>query len=121
MHDIRLPEVTIKSCLARAPRTAVNHHEHLCLDKGYDSTAIRELVEVVYGYTSHIRFRGEERRLKRRGIRRRMKRWVVERTHGRLNRFRGILIRWEKKAENHLAALHLACAYYTYSKAGVFG
>jgi putative transposase len=30
----------------------------------------------------------------------RARRWVVERTHSWLNRFRRILVRWEKKAEN---------------------
>jgi transposase len=34
---------------------------------------------------------------------------VVERTFGWLNRCRGILIRWEKKASNYLAVLKLAC------------
>ena len=51
----------------------------------------------------------------------RPRRWVVERTHGWLNRFRGILIRWDKKVDNHIANLHLACAYSTLSRAGVFG
>lgn len=40
----------------------------------------------------------------------RARRWVVERTHSWLNRFRRILVRWEKKAENYIALLHFACA-----------
>jgi putative transposase len=36
-----------------------------------------------------------------------------------MNRFRRILIRWEKKAANYLALLHLACAYITYKRAGL--
>jgi len=39
---------------------------------------------------------------------------VVERTHGWLNRYRGLLIRWAKKAENYLAFLHLACGIITW-------
>src|SRR5258706_10867713 len=31
-----------------------------------------------------------------------------------MNRFRGVLIRWEKKVENYVALLHLACAWITY-------
>jgi len=42
------------------------------------------------------------------------KRWVVERTLSWLNRYRRLLIRWEKKSENYLAFLHLACALITY-------
>ncbi|VVB55727.1 Transposase DDE domain protein [uncultured archaeon] len=39
----------------------------------------------------------------------RARRWVVERTHSWLNRFRRLLIRWEKKIENYSAMLHFAC------------
>ncbi|GAH33349.1 unnamed protein product, partial [marine sediment metagenome] len=45
----------------------------------------------------------------------------VERTHSWMNRFRRILIRWEKKVENYLAMLHFACAWITFRAAGVFG
>jgi putative transposase len=38
-----------------------------------------------------------------------------------MNRFRRILTRWEKKAENYLALLHLVCAIITYRRAGLFG
>ena len=49
------------------------------------------------------------------------RRWVVERTHSWMNRFRGVLIRWEKKVENYLGLLHLACAWITYRAAGLLG
>jgi putative transposase len=45
----------------------------------------------------------------------------VERLHGWLNRFRRILVRWEKKAENYLAFLHLACAFVTLKRARLLG
>ena len=34
---------------------------------------------------------------------------------------RRLLIRWEKKVENHIAMLHYACAWITYRRARVFG
>jgi transposase len=37
-------------------------------------------------------------------------RWVVERTHAWLNRFRRLKIRYEREAEVHLAFLELGCA-----------
>jgi len=46
---------------------------------------------------------------------------VVERTHSWMNRFRRILIRWEKKASNYLALPHFSCAWITYKCAGIFG
>jgi putative transposase len=120
-HDVTLLKETIDNCVERISDMGEDSTEHLCLDKAYDSKVIKELVQSVYGYVAHIRSRGEEKRelSKRKGERPR--RWVVERTHGWLNRFRAVLVRWEKKAENHIAALHLACAYYTLKRAEVFG
>lgn len=48
-------------------------------------------------------------------------RWVVERTHYWINRSRRLLVRWEKKEENYLAFLHLACAQLIFVKVEVFG
>ena len=121
VHDIRLLEKTIDHCFEMAPACDADVEEHLCLDKAYDSKDVRQIVSEVYQYTAHIRARGEEQRELNRENGERPRRWVVERTHGWLNRFRAILIRWEKKVENHIAALHMACAYYTLSRAGVFG
>lgn len=38
-----------------------------------------------------------------------------------MNRFRGILIRWNKKAENDIAMLPFALAVIAYRAAGLFG
>jgi hypothetical protein len=61
-HDIRLLHETIEHCLDRWPHRYHEFDEHLCQGNGYDSAAIRELVESVFKYTSHIRSRGEEQR-----------------------------------------------------------
>ncbi len=42
------------------------------------------------------------------------RRWVVERTGSWHNRFRKLLVRWEKKAQNYLALVHLACCFIVY-------
>ncbi len=68
---------------------------------------MRDLVQA-HGFTAHIRTRGEEIELKERNPDWRARRWVVEAAHSWLNRNRGILIRWSKKEENHLALLQLA-------------
>ena len=44
------------------------------------------------------------------------RRWVVERTISWLNRCRGILVRYEKKAENYLAVVQFACALLWYRR-----
>ena len=43
-----------------------------------------------------------------------VRRWVVERTHSWLNRFRHLLIWWAKKPDNYLVTLHFACARITW-------
>jgi putative transposase len=51
----------------------------MCMDKGCDFPDIRELVEE-YGYTAHIRSRGDEN-IKKRYLDYRTRRWVVERIY----------------------------------------
>jgi len=67
-----------------------------------------------FGYIAHIKARGEEAKELKKSILKKARRWVVERTHSWMNKFRGILIRWSKKAENYLAMLHLACGIITW-------
>jgi putative transposase len=117
---MKLTEGTLQSVVIRRPEPTPEQPQHLCLDKGYDYDAVRDLVES-YGYTAHIRTRGEETAAKAQIPGYRARRWVVERTHSWMNRFRRLLIRWEKTAENYLALLHLACAYITFRAAKVIG
>jgi len=67
-----------------------------------------------FGFTAHIRSRGEEAKAIKREAGFRARRWVVERTHSWLNRFRRILTRWEKRADTYLAMLHFACGVITW-------
>ena len=88
----------------------------ICLDKAYDNTEVRELVGD-YELTPHIRARGEEIDLKAHNPEWKARRWVVEACHSWLNRNRGILIRWSKKDENHLALLQLSSGLIAFKKA----
>ena len=65
-------------------------------------------------YTPHVRSRGEEKREKEEG--KKARRWVVEVTFSWFNRFRKLLIRWEKTHSNYLALLHFACAIIVWRK-----
>jgi transposase len=49
------------------------------------------------------------------------RRWVVERAHSWMNRFRRLLIRWDEKPENYLAFLHFACGLIAFRAAELFG
>ena len=92
----------------------------MCMDKGYDYDEVRAIVEE-FAFTAHIRSRGEEMEALKCNARTKARRWVVERTHSWMNRFRGILIRWNKKPQNYIAMLHFAFAIITYRCAGLIG
>lgn len=119
-NDFKETKNVIKSSVLKRPRVTTRKKQHLCLDKGYDYPEVRELLKR-YGYTAHIKSRGQERTAKEQIPGYRARRWVVERTHSWMNRFRRILIRWEKKTSNYEAMLHLACAFITFRAAGVLG
>jgi putative transposase len=119
-HEMKLLEATLEALMIKRPEPTITRPQHLGLDKGYDDDAVRETLDA-WGDTAHIRCRGEEAQAKREIPGYRARRWVVERTHAWMNRFRRLLIRWEKKIENYLALLHFACAWITFRAAELFG
>jgi transposase len=119
-HDMKLARQTLENIKTKRPRTTKKKPQGLCLDKGYDFDEIRELAKE-FGFTTHIRPRGEETQKIKRHARKKARRWVVERTHSWLNRFRGILIRWAKRADTYIALLHLACGIITWRATGLVG
>ncbi len=74
-----------------------------------------------FGCTAHIRPRGEEVKAIKREAGFKARLWVVERAHSWMNRFRRLLVRWDKKPENYLAFLHFACGLIAFRAAGLFG
>lgn len=119
-NDHLLLAETLSAIVVRRPRPTKAKPQGLCLDKGYDYASTR-LIARRLRLTLHLRTRGEEIEAKRRHPRAKARRWVVERTHSWLNRFRRLLVRWEKKAVNYEAMLHLACATIVAGQAGFFG
>ena len=107
---------TLDSIPIERPQPTVEQPQGICLDKAYDNAEVRELIED-YDLTPHIRTRGEEIDLKQRNPDWRARRWVVEACHSWLNRNRGVLIRWSKKDENHLAFLQLASGLLAFKRA----
>lgn len=119
-HDMKLVRETLKSLMTKRPRPSRRRPQGLCLDKGYDYAEVRAIV-TAFGYTAHVRTRGEEAKALRRHHGFKARRWVVERTHSWLNRFRRILVRWEKREDTYLGMLHLACGIITWRATGLLG
>ena len=122
-HDMKLVRQTIESMLTvviERPTPTEEEPQGMCLDKGYDFDEVRQTL-VEFGFTAHIKARGEEAKELREEAGKRARRWVVERTHSWLNRFRRLLIRWDKKPHNYLGFLHFACALIAFRAARLFG
>jgi putative transposase len=104
--------------------------QHLCADKAYDASDIREFASSG-GYTTHIKVNPRKKdSTKSSGRSSQQKdshgephparRWVVERTISWLTKRRSLRTRWSKKAQNWLALIQLACAHVLLNLA-VFG
>jgi transposase len=90
----------------------------LCLDRGYDYAACREAA-IGRGYTPHIPpKRSAQQPLPPPGHpdRHPPRRRVVEACHSWFNRFRRLLIRWDKQAANYLGFVQLAATRIVYRK-----
>lgn len=119
-HDMKMVAATIEAMMVKRPRPTTAEPQHMCMDKGYDYPEIRDLIEAKK-YVAHIKARGGEEKERRKNKRFKARRWVVERTHSWLNRFRKVLVRFEKKVENYESLLHIACAVIAFRAAGVLG
>jgi len=119
-HDMKMVCPTIEDLQLDRPVPTLDDPQGLCLDKGYDYEQVRQWVEGL-GFVAHIRSRGEEVSEISSDAGFRARRWVVERTHSWMNRFRGLLIRWPKKASNYLAFLYFVCGIIAWRSAGLLG
>ena len=103
VHDVKLLAATLDAVVLQRPAGK----QHLCGDAGYTGKPAHQAI-VARHYQPHIRDRGEEKTARKKGYRAR--RWVVERTHSWLNRFRKLLVSFEKTEASYLGLLFLACA-----------
>lgn len=110
---------TLERLSIERPQPTDERSQGLCLDKGYDDDEVRALVQE-FGFTAHIRGRGAEAQALKADAGAKARRWVVERSHSQMNRFRRVVVRWDKKPEHYLAFLHFACALIAFRAAGLF-
>ena len=112
-HDVKLLEDTLDGIVVMRSEPDEEHPQNLCLDAGYSGSDEKVLSR---GYTPHIRPRGEEKKELERNPDFKARRWVVEVTHSFFNRFRKLLVRYEKKAANYLSLVQFACAVIVWRK-----
>lgn len=114
VNDHLLLEETLEAIIVERPAVTGARPQHLCLDAAYRNEPSRQVVQAA-GYEGHVA--SEEKAGKRKpGKKYRARRWVVERTIAWLSKYRGLLIRYERKSENYLALLQFACALIWYRR-----
>ena len=110
-HDMKAAINTLDNIVVKRPSYKINKEkQNLCLDKGYDFQEIENGV-IKKGYLPHIRHRGEQSVIKDSNHHRHARRWVVERTNSWHNKFRKLLVRYEKKLESYFALVCWVVAF----------
>ncbi|MBU8895844.1 IS5 family transposase [Corallococcus sp. M34] len=112
-NDFKLARSTLESIPVRRPLPSRGSCQTLCGDLGYAFRSVRELAQE-YGFTLRAPRRHSQVRPRCAQRRRSSPRWVVERTHSWLNRFRRLLVRWEKREDTYVAMLHFALGIITW-------
>jgi putative transposase len=115
VNDHLLLRETIETIVIERPEPTAEAPQQLCLDAGYDNSTSRE-VAAAEKYVPHIVPKQKEKRSKARKKGHKARRWVVERTLAWLCKCRGILVRYDKKDENYLGLIQLACALFWYRR-----
>ncbi len=116
-NDCKLTAATIDSVPVERPGPSDAQPQGVCLDKAYDHDFVRGIL-ADRDLTPHVRSRGEEASELRADLGHRARRWVVERIHSWINRYRALLVRWSKKPQNHDALLRFCFALITWQQMG---
>jgi putative transposase len=111
-HDVTQLEAVLDNRIILPPEEI---EQNLCADKGYAGNPAILIMEA-HAYVPHVRKRGEEIEAKRTIPEYRPRQWIVELVHSWLNRFRKLLVRYEKQAASCGALTHLACAIICWRK-----
>jgi transposase len=109
--EVKLLEPTLNNACAACGKQP----QRLIADRGYDSNAVRALL-VKRGIDPIIPARCNNTAATHqdgRKLRRYRRRWIVQRTHSWLQRFRRLVVRYERSAVVFLGLVHIACALVT--------
>jgi len=107
--DRDLLPATLDRLVGKRPKPRRNQPQNLCGDAGYRGEPAWNAARSRH-YQPHIKQRKEEAEAKRKQPGWKARRWVVERTHSWLNRYRKLLVSFEKTEAGFIALLSLAAA-----------
>lgn len=108
-HDASQLEAVLDAIVVERPSPPTRRHKHLWADGGYTGAPALNVIEA-HGYIPHVKGRGQEANALKRTPEKKARRWVVEAAHSWFNRFRKLLVRYEKRDRSFLALNHLAAS-----------
>jgi transposase len=117
-HDVTQLEAVLDSAAVGRPLPLERRSKHLCADAGYRGSRAMAAI-LARGFIPHVVGRGDEARALKSPRAKKARRWVVEAAHGWFNRFRKLLVRFEKLERSYLALCHLAAAIIVFRKIGL--
>jgi putative transposase len=114
-HDVSQLELVLDEIIYLRP---IELEQNMCADKGYSGEPAKQAM-IDRNYIPHVKQRGEEILEKKTNPEFKARRWVVEVSHSWFNRFRKLLVRYEKLSDTYMALLHMAAAIIAFRKVGV--
>jgi IS5 family transposase len=114
-HDVTQLGQVLQAIMVKRKSPPIRRSKHLCADAGYKGRRALEIIES-HGYIPHVVSRPKESAAKRRNPQKKARRWVVEVCHSWFNRFRKLLVRYEKLERSFMALNHIAAAIIAFRK-----
>ena len=114
-HDVTQLDAVLSAIVVKRTAPSVRRSKHLCADAGYMGRRAKQTIEE-HDYIPHVVSRHKEAEAKRRGSSMKARRWVVEVCHSWFNRFRKLLVRYEKLERSFVALNHIAAAIIAFRK-----
>ncbi len=114
VNDGKRLDAVLSAIVVKRKRPPTRRNK-LCADAGYRSAENLRVIND-HGYIGHVVDRREEIATKRRDPTKKARRWVVEVCHSWFNRFRKLLVRYEKLERSFVALNHLAAAIIAFRK-----
>lgn len=115
VHDCKGLDQVLGAIVVKRKGPAHRRSKHLCADAGYRGARHLRTIED-HGYIPHVVDRRTEADIKQREPNKKARRWVVEVCHSWFNRFRKLLVRYEKLERSFVALNHLAAAIIAFRK-----
>ena len=114
-HDVSQLGAVLEAIIIKRPQPPIRRSKHLCADAGYTGEPALSNIEQ-HGYIPHVKGRGQEAAELVGDPNKKARRWVVEVAHSWFNRFRKLLVRYEKLERSFMALNHLAAAIIAFRK-----